>query len=555
MKRIARGGRRARIRTVKILDCDVLVIGSGLAGLTVGIELAEARRHVVLLTKRGLEESNSANAQGGIAVPIDGGDTVESHLHDTLVAGAGLTNPDVARDIISGGAERIRALETWGMSFARGRDGRLYDLGREGGHSRRRVLHAGDITGREVVRVMAERARALDTLDILERHMAIDLITLDWLGAKNLRNRVVGAYALDEATNEIIAVRARAVVLATGGAGKVYLYTTNPDTATGDGVAIAWRAGLPVRNMEFVQFHPTCLYHPQAKSFLISEALRGEGAELLNAAGEAFMPRYDARGALAPRDIVARAIDHEMKSRGDDCVYLDITRQSAAFLKKRFPNIYAKCKSFGIDMAKTPIPVVPAAHYFCGGIAAAVDGRTALAGLYAVGECACTGLHGANRLASNSMLEALVCGKKAADDILSRRDLPPPKVRLPAWKTHRAVTSDELVVVAHNWDEVRRAMWDYVGIVRTSKRLARAYRRIMNLRREIRSYYHDYLVTSDLLELRNLAAVAELVIRSAAMRHESRGLHYTLDYPRAFGKISHADTTIEDLPGGGDNVL
>ena len=540
---------------MKIIDCDVLVIGSGLAGLTVGIELAEKRRHVVLLTKRGLEESNSANAQGGIAVPIDGDDTVESHLHDTLVAGAGLTRRDAAREIIAGGAERIRALEKWGMRFARGRDGRLYDLGREGGHSRRRVLHAGDITGREVVRVMAARARSLKGLDILERHMAIDLITLDWLGAKNARNRVVGAYALDEATNEIMAVRARAVVLATGGAGKVYLYTTNPDTATGDGVAIAWRAGLPVQNLEFVQFHPTCLYHPQAKSFLISEALRGEGAELLNAAGEAFMPRYDARGALAPRDIVARAIDHEMKSRGDDCVYLDITRQPAAFLRRRFPNIYAKCKSFGIDMAKTPIPVVPAAHYFCGGIAAAVNGRTALAGLYAVGECACTGLHGANRLASNSMLEALVCGKKAADDILSRGDLPPPKVRLPAWKTHRAVPSDELVVVAHNWDEVRRAMWDYVGIVRTSKRLARAYRRIMNLRREIRSYYHDYLVTSDLLELRNLAAVAELVIRSAAMRHESRGLHYTLDYPRAFGKVSDAFTTIEDLPGGGDNVL
>lgn len=538
---------------MNVLDCDYLVIGSGLAGLAAALELASAGR-VVLCAKRELQDNNSARAQGGIAVPIAAGDSVEAHVKDTLIAGAGLTHAQVAQQIIAGGAGRIAALEEWGVVFERRpRHPReadaAYDLGREGGHSRRRVLHSGDITGREVIRIMTERARANPAITILEHHQAIDLISSSWLEQEG-PDRVVGAYFLDAQKNKILAIRARATVLATGGAGKVYLYTSNPDAATGDGVAMAARAGLPIRNMEFVQFHPTCLYHPEAKSFLISEAVRGEGARLLNAAGEAFMSRYDPRGELAPRDIVARAIDNEMKTRGDECVYLDITHKSAAFLRRRFPNIDATCRSFGFNMARAPIPVVPAAHYFCGGVVADVNGRTALPGLYAVGETACTGLHGANRLASNSMLEALVCGHNAAREIqtLFPAKGRAPRARIPAWKTGHAVPSDEAVVVTHNWDEVRRVMWDYVGIVRTNRRLARAARRIATLRREIRIYYQDYLVTADLLELRNIAAVAELVIRSAAMRHESRGLHYTLDYPKPH-RGTPVDTLIQDLPG------
>jgi L-aspartate oxidase len=359
----------------------------------------------------------------------------------------------------------------------------------------------------------------------------------------------IGCYFLDALSQEILAIRAPHTLLATGGAGKVYLYTSNPDVATGDGLAMAWRAGIEIRNMEFVQFHPTCLYHPEAKSFLVSEAVRGEGARLLNAAGEAFMKAYDERAELAPRDVVARAIDHEMKSRGDACVYLDVTHKDEAFLRRRFPTIFATCRKFGFNMARQPIPVVPAAHYFCGGVATDVRGRTGMAGLHAAGEVACTGLHGANRLASNSLLEALVCGHAAARDVLAT---PRPKRRhkIPAWKTGNAVPSDEAVVVAHNWDEVRTVMWDYVGIVRTNRRLARALRRIATLRHEIRSYYRDYLVTSDLLELRNISAVAELVVRSAMLRRESRGLHYTLDYPQSADSMLR-DTVIHDLPGGG----
>ncbi len=538
---------------MKTLDCDFLIIGGGLAGLSAAMELAPHGR-VILCAKRTLEESNSSHAQGGIAVPISEDDTIEAHLKDTLVAGAGLTDAAVARTIIAGGAARIAALESWGVTFERKprhpREADAeYDLGREGGHSVRRILHSGDITGAEVIRVMAERVREQASVQVLENHMAIDLITTGWLKVAG-DDACIGSYFLDRATGEILAVRAPNTILATGGAGKVYLYTSNPDVATGDGIAMAWRAGLEIRNMEFVQFHPTCLYHPEAKSFLISEAVRGEGARLLNGAGKPFMKRYDPRAELAPRDVVARAIDHEMKSRGDACVYLDITHKSPAFLRRRFPNLVATCKKYGFDMARQPIPVVPAAHYFCGGVATDTRGRTGMAGLHAAGEVACTGLHGANRLASNSLLEALVCGHAAARDVLETERPKARKIKIPAWKTGDAVPSDEAVVVTHNWDEVRTVMWDYVGIVRTNRRLARAWRRIANLRREIRAYHRDYLVTADLLELRNISAVAELVIRSAMLRRESRGLHYTLDYPYLAASMCR-DTIIHDLPGGG----
>ncbi|NLG34501.1 MAG: L-aspartate oxidase [Lentisphaerae bacterium] len=538
---------------MNVLDCDYLIIGAGLAGLSAALELAPHGR-VILCAKRTLSESNSTYAQGGIAVPVAEDDTIDAHVRDTLDAGAGLTHAEVARAIIADGADRIAALEQWGVHFERkgqklNETDAEYDLGREGGHTFRRILHSGDVTGSQLIRVMSARIRRQPSVRILEDHMAIDLITTGWLKAAG-DDACIGAYFLDRKTGEILAVRAPRTVLATGGAGKVYLYTSNPDIATGDGMAMAWRAGLPVRNMEFVQFHPTCLYHPAAKSFLISEAVRGEGARLLNAAGQAFMKGYDPRAELAPRDIVARAIDHEMKIRGDACVYLDITHKSAAFLRRRFPTIFSTCRQYGFNMAREPVPVVPAAHYFCGGVATDTRGRTGMTGLHAVGEVACTGLHGANRLASNSLLEALVCGHAAACDILAGPRPKARRVRIPAWTLGGAVPSDEAVVVTHNWDEIRTVMWDYVGIVRTNRRLARALRRIANLRREIRSYYRDYLVTSDLLELRNIAAVAELVIRSAMLRRESRGLHYTLDYPYPAASMRH-DTVIHDLPGGG----
>jgi L-aspartate oxidase len=541
------------MNSMKVLDCDFLVIGAGLAGLSAAMELAPHGK-VILCSKRNLTESNSSHAQGGIAVPIAEEDTIESHVQDTLVAGAGLTQADIAREIIAGGAERITALEKWGVRFERKtRSPREadaeYDLGREGGHSVRRVLHSGDITGSELIRVLARQVRKQPNVEVMEDHMAIDLITTGWLKVTG-DDACIGAYFLDKKSGEILAVRAPQTVLATGGAGKVYLYTSNPDIATGDGIAMAWRAGLPVRNLEFVQFHPTCLFHPEAKSFLISEAVRGEGARLINTKGTAFMKKYDKRAELAPRDIVARAIDHQMKSRGDACVYLDITHKSSAFLRKRFPNIYATCKQYGFNMASEPIPVVPAAHYFCGGLEADTFGRTAMAGLHAAGEVACTGLHGANRLASNSLLEALVCGHNTALDILSNPRSKCRRIKIPTWKIGDAVSSDEAVVVTHNWDEVRTVMWDYVGIVRTNRRLARALRRIGNIRREIRAYYRDYLVTSDILELRNIADVASLVIRSAMLRRESRGLHYTLDYPTTSIGMCR-DTVIHDLPGGG----
>jgi len=526
---------------------DFLVIGSGLAGLTAAMELGKHGR-VLVASKEGAAECNSSYAQGGVACVIDPGDSIEAHVADTLSTGCGLGAPNVVNQIVQGGADRIAELERVGIEFER-RKGRKneYDLGQEGGHSHRRVLHAGDITGQAMMSVLIERARENPNITIRENLMAVDLVTTGWIGHPG-GNRCVGAYFLDKTSNEIFPIHAACTVLATGGLGKVYPYTSNPDVATGDGVAMAWRAGLPIRNMEFVQFHPTCLYHPQAKSFLISEAVRGEGAELKDIRGHAFMKDFDDRGSLATRDVAARAIDFVMKKHGDPYVYLDITHRSEAFLRERFPNLYAACLRYGVDMATDPIPVVPAAHYSCGGVVAEVNGTTALPGLYACGEVASTGLHGANRLASNSLLEALVCGHDTALEISKVWKKFDEEVPIPGWKCGEAVSSDEAVVVEHNWNEVRTAMWDYVGIVRTERRLARARRRIRNLREEIQQYYGDYLVTSDLLELRNIADVAELIIRSAEQRKESRGLHYMADYPDPVQQS--ADTIIQDRPGG-----
>ncbi|MCL1919683.1 MAG: L-aspartate oxidase [Kiritimatiellaeota bacterium] len=530
--------------STRVEECDFLVVGSGIAGLMSALHLA-AHGRVLLVTKKRLNDCNTNQAQGGIACVVDDvADSFDQHVRDTLVAGAGLCREDVVRKVVAGGPARIAELIALGVRFKRRDDGsRQYDLGREGGHTQRRILHAGDRTGQKLESVLVRRVLAHPNIQTLEYAMVIDLITTRWLKRPG-ENRCVGAYILDQKTSEIYAVRTPCTVLATGGCGKVYLYTCNPDIATGDGIALAWRAGARVANMEFIQFHPTCLYHPQARRFLISEAVRGEGAELTDADGRPFMGDYDPRGALAPRDVVARAIDSEMKRTGAPYCCLDIRHKSRAFLKGRFPKIYETCLSFGIDIAKDLIPIVPSAHYCCGGIQATVDGATSLPGLSAVGETACTGLHGANRLASNSLLEAVVGAHETANRLVNAPERLPAKLRIPDWEYGTAVASDEAVMVAHNWMEVRTCMWDYVGIVRTSKRLTRARNRIRNLRREIRAYYFDYLVTADTLELRNLALVADLIIRSAMRRRESRGLHYTLDYP---GALPRAHDTV--LPG------
>ena len=528
---------------------DFLVIGSGLAGLTAALELGRHGR-VLVASKVEAAECNSFHAQGGVACVIDPDDTIGSHVADTLDTGCGLSVPTVVEKVVKGGCDRIHELEAFGIKFDlrkhKGKENE-YDLGKEGGHSHRRVLHAGDITGQKIMQVLIERTRENPNITLRENLMAIDLVTTGWIGNPG-ENRCVGAYFLDKTTEDIFPIQAACTVLATGGLGKVYPYTSNPDVATGDGAAMAWRAGLPIRNMEFVQFHPTCLYHPEAKSFLISEAVRGEGAELKDIRGNAFMKEFDERGSLATRDVTARAIDFVMKKHGDPYVYLDITHHTESFLRERFPNLYAACRSFGIDMATDPIPVVPAAHYSCGGVVAEVNGTTALPGLYACGEVASTGLHGANRLASNSLLEALVCGHETALEISKAWKQFDAAVPIPDWKCGEAVSSDEAVVVEHNWNEVRIAMWDYVGIVRTDRRLARARSRIRNLRQEIKQYYGDYLVTSDLLELRNIADVAELIIRSAEQRKESRGLHYMADHTGQSAKA--INSVIHDKPGG-----
>lgn len=528
------------------IRCDFLVVGGGVAGLTFALEAAQ-RGDVLLVTKRELDESATNYAQGGIAAVLDPADSFEQHVRDTLEAGCHLPRPDVVEMVVRDGPERIRDLIALGAGFSRvshpSREGELeLDLTREGGHSARRVVHAADVTGREVQRAMHAAVARNPRIRVLEEHMAIDLIDQARFAGKG-EHRVIGAYVLDHKGGRVHTVLARAVVLATGGAGKVYPYTSNPDVATGDGVAMAYRAGARIANLEFFQFHPTCLYHPHAKSFLISEALRGEGGVLRLRDGTAFMHKHHPRADLAPRDVVARAIDFELKRTGDDFVLLDMSARTPSYLAERFPNIHASCLGYGIDMTREPIPVVPAAHYMCGGVVIDKDGRTTVPGLWAVGETTSSGLHGANRLASNSLLEGLVYGRRAA---LACADEPrtPPHREPPEWDVGEAAPSDEAVIVSHNWDELRRCMWNYVGIVRSSKRLARAARRIALLQEEIREYYWRHLVTLDLLELRNIADLAELIVHCARFREESRGLHYTLDFPG-----------IDDARFRGDTVL
>ena len=510
---------------------DVLIVGSGLAGLSAALHLAPTHR-VAVLTKRAMSDGSSGWAQGGIAAVLAEGDSFDAHVQDTLVAGAGLSDPAATRFVVEHSPESIAWLRELGVPFSE-EDGALH-LTREGGHSARRIVHVTDATGAAVQKTLIDTVRRTPNITLFENHTLVDLITERklGLGGAGQPNRCLGLYALDEATDTVHTFSAPHTVLATGGAGKVYLYTTNPDTATGDGIAAAWRAGCRVTNMEFIQFHPTCLYHPHAKSFLISEAVRGEGGRLLlpqSAGGTRFMPLHDERAELAPRDVVARAIDFEMKKGGFDCVYLDISHQPKAFLLEHFPNIYARCLELGIDISLQPIPVVPAAHYTCGGIHTDLLGATDLTGQHAIGETANTGLHGANRLASNSLVECMVFARAAAHHILATPLAAPPA--LPDWDDSRVTDADEAVVISHNWDELRRFMWDYVGIVRTNKRLERAAHRIALLQGEIQEFYAHFHVTRDLLELRNLVQVAELIVRSAQARHESRGLHFSRDYP------------------------
>ena len=510
--------------TSAVRDFDVLIVGSGLAGLSAALHLAPTHR-VAVLTKRALNDGSSAWAQGGIAAVLAAGDSFDAHVEDTLVAGAGLCDPGATRFVVEHAPEAIGWLRELGVPFSE--EGGDLHLTREGGHSQRRIVHVTDATGAAVQQVLIERVRRTPNITLFEHHTLVDLVTGTKLGLDDPSCQ--GLYALDDKTDEVLAFRAPHTILATGGAGKVYLYTTNPDTATGDGIAAAWRAGCRVSNMEFIQFHPTCLYHPHAKSFLISEAVRGEGGLLKLPDGTRFMPKHDERAELAPRDVVARAIDFEMKKHGLDCVYLDISHQPAAFLKEHVPNILARCLELGIDITREPIPVVPAAHYTCGGVLSDLSGRTDIPGLYAIGETACTGLHGANRLASNSLVECMVFARAAAGAIAATpvRE----RAELPAWDESRVTDADEAVVISHNWDELRRFMWDYVGIVRTNKRLERASHRIALLQAEIQEFYANFHVTRDLLELRNLVQVAELIVRSAQARHESRGLHFSRDYP------------------------
>ncbi|MBL3526550.1 MAG: L-aspartate oxidase [gamma proteobacterium endosymbiont of Lamellibrachia anaximandri] len=524
---------------------DVLIIGSGAAGLSLALRLREDLK-VAVISKRELEEGSTYYAQGGISAVLDEGDTLSSHVEDTLGAGAGLCDEDTVRLVVEHGPKSIDWLMSNGVHFTRD-DSAVssggYHLTREGGHSHRRVIHAADATGKEVESTLESQVMSRSNVEIFDYHIAIDLITGGENGAQKYK-RCLGAYILNQKNGKVDTFRARFVILATGGASKVYLYTSNPDVSTGDGIAMAWRAGCRVANMEFIQFHPTCLYHPQAKTFLITEAVRGEGGHLLLPDGSRFMPYFDARAELAPRDIVARAIDHEMKRIGADCLFLDISHKPADFIREHFPTIHKSCLDFGIDITREPIPVVPAAHYTCGGVMTDHQAQTDLPGLYAIGETAYTGLHGANRMASNSLLECLVFAELATEHIHRCVDKTPFPPELPPWDESRVTDSDEEVVVSHNWDELRRFMWDYVGIVRSNKRLERAKRRVELLRREIGEYYGNFRVSNDLLELRNLVDVADLIIRSAQSRRESRGLHYTIDFPYRDDQVQRKATVL-----------
>jgi L-aspartate oxidase len=546
------------MKTDSLVHFDHVVIGSGLAGLSTALNLAESGRSVAVITKRELKECNTRYAQGGIACVVDNKDSFSEHIKDTLLCGCDLCNEEIVRKIVEAGPQEIERLIERGTHFTtRGelgdhKHGDEFHLGKEGGHTKRRVLHSGDITGEELQRSLISACKNNSNITIFEYHMAIDLITssrLGWLG----ENRCLGVYALDVRGNTIKTFQSYTTTVACGGAGKVYLYTSNPDTACGGGVAMCYRANVPIANMEFFQFHPTILYHPTVRSFLISEAVRGEGAILKreNARGEMveFMEKYHEMKSLAPRDVVARAIDNELKMTGQECAYLDIRHKGEDFLRKRFPNIFEKCLEAGINMAEDLIPVVPAAHYSCGGVKTDSNGFTGIEGLYAVGETACTGLHGANRLASNSLLEALVVARLSFENIetkIPELKLNYPSGHIPNWSCGDATDSDELVVISHNWDEIRRFMWDYVGIVRTNKRLERAKARIKNIRKEIEKYYWDFLITPDLIELRNISSVAEIIIDSALQRKESRGLHFNVDYPDRDKSLAFTDTIIQN---------
>jgi len=530
---------------------DFIVVGSGISGLSFALRAAE-HGSVAVITKRSASESNTAWAQGGIACVQSAEDSFEQHVADTLSAGAGLCPEDVVHRIVSEGPEAIAELLSWGVDFDRKENGdgtRSLALGQEGGHTRRRILHHKDTTGREIEERLLARALADPRIRFYEHHFAVDFITTTKLDP-GAPPRCLGIYALDETTGKVITFRSDRILLCTGGSGRVYLYTTNPKVATGDGVAMAWRAGCEIASMEFVQFHPTCLYHHELKSFLVTEAMRGEGAELIDKHGHRFMEDYDPRGSLASRDIVARAIDREIKKTGGPCVFLDITHKPAAFVRERFPNIYETCLGVGIDITREPIPVVPAAHYQCGGVRTDVNGATSLPGLWAVGEVACTGLHGANRLASNSLLEGAVVSRLALADCLSGpgSSLPSFDRAVPEWESGDVTDVDELVVIYHNWDEIRRLMWDYVSIVRTTKRLQRAATRLANLRREVQEFYWNFKITTELLELRNLVEVASLIVESAALRKESRGLHFTLDHPERDDREWRRDTVLRRPP-------
>ena len=529
------------------LCTDYLVVGGGIAGLSFALE-ASANGDVLVLTKGSAGESNTRYAQGGIAAVLGAADSFEAHIRDTLEAGAGLCHERAVELCVREGPARVKMLRDVGARFdlaAGAKDSDDLDLHLEGGHSARRVAHAADMTGREVQRALLEAVARSPRVRLLEGHTAVDLITLAKYGGPDV---CAGAYVLEDASGTVVTILARAVVLATGGAGKVYLYTTNPDLATGDGVAMAMRAGAEIANMEFYQFHPTCLYHPQARRFLITEAMRGEGAVLRRVDGSAFMTEHDPRGDLAPRDVTARAIDFEIKKSGAEHVLLDITDKSSSFVRERFPNIYEECLRWGIDITQQPIPVVPAAHFMCGGITTNLEGRTTIPGLWAIGECACTGLHGANRLASNSLLEGLVFAHRAAEALASTLDRGLTWPNVPAWEVGEAVPSDEAVVITQNWDELRRLMWNYVGIVRSDSRLRKAARRIALLQEEIAEYYWKYFVTRDLLELRNIATVAQLIVECAASRRESRGLHYTRDFPHADPRFARDSVIKRGVP-------